>query len=77
MNIEVKIKQLSNGQFQATSPKLNIHAFGNSKAKALVRLKLIINFYSDTAKEMGGSLLDLDFSNNNFKAPQATATNVN
>ena len=52
MDISINIKEIG-GHFQASCPQLKIHSFGFSQAKAIVRLKMILRFYLETANEMG------------------------
>ena len=52
MQLDITIQQKGE-QFQATCSSLNIHAFGDTQARAVVRLKLILQFYMETATEFG------------------------
>jgi predicted RNase H-like HicB family nuclease len=65
VNLEIRIRKINN-QFQASCEKLNIHAFGETKAKAIIRLKLIIQFYMETSQELGYNLID-DLENNHIQ----------
>ena len=79
MNISIKL--IDNGsEYIANCPELDINCYGSNKKEALRRIKAVINFYLNSAKELGISInplkdisldgADIDFYdkqiNNNF-----------
>ena len=52
MKISVKLIKLDN-EYIAICPELDINCFGSSKDEAVRRLRSVIQFYIDSAKELG------------------------
>lgn len=52
MNISIKL--INNGEeFIANCPELDINCYGSDRNQAVRRLKDVINFYINSAKELG------------------------
>lgn len=52
MEVQIELDQ-EKDVFRASCPSLDIHCFGLSQGQALVRLKLVMQFYMETARERG------------------------
>lgn len=63
MNISIKL--IDNGsEYIANCPELDINCYGSDRDEALRRIKAVINFYINSARELGISihpLKDLSF----------------
>ena len=58
MNISIKL--IDNGsEYIANCPELDINCYGSNKEDALRRIKAVINFYLNSAKELGISINSL------------------
>ncbi|HNX24684.1 MAG TPA: hypothetical protein PKG60_11610 [Spirochaetota bacterium] len=74
MNISIKL--IDNGsEYIANCPELDINCYGSDRDEALRRIRAVINFYINSAKELGISinpLKNLSFDGNdiNFYASQ-------
>jgi predicted RNase H-like HicB family nuclease len=74
MNISIKL--IDNGsEYIANCPELDINCYGSDRDEALRRIRAVINFYINSAKELGISinpLKDLSFDGTeiNFYAAQ-------
>jgi hypothetical protein len=54
MHMKLSIKLLHNhDEFIANCPELDINCYGSDKNEAIRRIKKVINFYVDSAKELG------------------------
>jgi len=52
MNISIKL--INNGEeYIANCPELDINCYGSNESEAVRRLKDVINFYINSAKELG------------------------
>jgi len=52
MNISIKL--IDNGsEYIANCPELDINCYGSNREDALRRIKAVINFYMNSAKELG------------------------
>ena len=52
MNISIKL--IDNGnEYIASCPELDINCYGSNKDEALRRIKAVISFYINSAKELG------------------------
>lgn len=59
MNITIKL--IDNGsEYIANCPELDINCYGSDKDEALRRIKAVINFYINSAKELGISINPLN-----------------
>ena len=56
MKLSIKLIE-SNNEIIANCPELDINCYGSDKDEAIRRIKKVINFYVDSAKELG---LDVD-----------------
>ncbi|MCL1833065.1 MAG: hypothetical protein FWG49_01055 [Leptospirales bacterium] len=55
MNISIKL--IDNGlEYIANCPELDINCYGSDREEALRRIKAVINFYLNSAKELGISV---------------------
>jgi hypothetical protein len=52
MRISVKLIEHEN-EIIANCPELDINCYGSSRIEAIRRIKTVINFYIDSAKELG------------------------
>ncbi len=52
MNISIKLIN-NGGEFIANCPELDINCYGANRNEAVRRLKDVINFYINSAKELG------------------------
>lgn len=52
MNISIKLIN-NGGEFIANCPELDINCYGSDRNEAVRRLKDVINFYINSAKELG------------------------
>jgi predicted RNase H-like HicB family nuclease len=63
MNISIKL--IDNGsEYIANCPELDINCYGSNREDALRRIKAVIHFYINSAKELGislNSLKDISF----------------
>ncbi len=79
MNISIKL--IDNGsEYIANCPELDINCYGSNKDEALRRIKAVINFYVNSAKELGISIttpndISFDGSDINFFANQTFQNN--
>ncbi len=79
MNISIKL--IDNGsEYIANCPELDINCYGSDRDEALRRIKAVINFYVNSAKELGISinpLKDLSFegADINFFSSQTLQNN--
>jgi len=75
MNISIKL--IDNGsEYIANCPELDINCYGSDKDEAIRRIRAVISFYINSAKELGISinpLKDISFegSNINFFSDQS------
>ncbi|HPA74016.1 MAG TPA: hypothetical protein PKY31_17225 [Spirochaetota bacterium] len=56
MNIHIKIVELEN-EFIANCPELDVNCYGASRSEAVRRIVSVLQFYVDSAQELG---LDVD-----------------
>lgn len=66
MNISIRL--IENGdEFIANCPELDINCYGSNKEEALRRIKAVISFYINSAKELGININSLEelLSDNN------------
>ncbi len=59
MKISVNVFQVEN-QFVANCPELEINCYGSSFDEARSRIKKVITFYVDSAKELGMDVEEFD-----------------
>jgi predicted RNase H-like HicB family nuclease len=59
VELVVEVFKEGNDSYIATCPKLNIYGCGRSVEEAVARLKKIVNFYIESAEELGISLEEL------------------
>ena len=59
MKLTVEIVE-SNSEFIAVCPELDINCYGSNRNEASRRIKNVIDFYIDSAKEMGLQLNKVD-----------------
>ena len=52
MKLSIKLIQ-NHEEIIANCPELDINCYGSDKAEAIRRIKKVINFYVDSAKELG------------------------
>ncbi len=52
MNISVKLIETKN-EFIANCPELDINCYGSDQSEAIERIKDVIHFYIDSAKDLG------------------------
>jgi predicted RNase H-like HicB family nuclease len=68
MNISIKL--IDNGsEYIANCPELDINCYGSNRDDALRRIKAVINFYLNSAKELGISI-------NSFKDISLDGTDI-
>lgn len=75
MELVVEVFKEGNDSYVASCPKLDIFGCGKSIEEAVSRLKKIVNFYIESAEELGISLEELcdaskdaKFDNSSFMA---------
>lgn len=55
--MDISIKLIDNGsEYIANCPELDINCYGSNRDEALRRIKAVINFYVNSAKELGISI---------------------
>lgn len=59
MNISIKLIENGN-EFIANCPELDINCYGANRDEALRRIKAVITFYINSAKELGININSLD-----------------
>lgn len=59
MNISVKLIESKN-EFIANCPELDINCYGSNQNEAIERIKDVIHFYIDSAKELGLDIENLN-----------------
>jgi predicted RNase H-like HicB family nuclease len=59
MKISIKIIKNEN-EFIANCPELDINCYGSDKSEAVRRIKKVISFYIDSAKELGFDVATLN-----------------
>lgn len=59
MEFKLEVFKSKDNTFIATCPKLNIYTYGKTLEKAISRLKEVINFYIESADELGMTLEEL------------------
>lgn len=69
MNISIKL--IDNGsEYIANCPELDINCYGSDKDEAMRRIRVVINFYINSAKELGISinpLKDISFNESEIR----------
>jgi len=79
MNISIKL--IDNGsEYIANCPELDINCYGSDRDEALRRIRAVINFYINSAKELGISInplkdISFDGADVNFLSSQAVQSN--
>ncbi|MCL1864707.1 MAG: hypothetical protein FWF73_02725 [Spirochaetes bacterium] len=52
--MDISVKLIDNGsEYIANCPELDINCYGSNREEALRRIKAVINFYLNSAKELG------------------------
>ncbi|MEW5767740.1 MAG: type II toxin-antitoxin system HicB family antitoxin [bacterium] len=54
----------------ASCPKLEVYSYGHTLDKAVARLKEVVNFYMESARELGVSLEELCIGHKGSNIPQ-------
>ncbi len=68
--MDISIKLIENGnEYIANCPELDINCYGANEDEAMRRIKEVINFYIDSAREMGISITPLK-DKNAFMTPR-------
>ena len=83
MKISVKLIE-HNDEFIANCPELDINCYGSNKNEAIRRIKSVIDFYVDSAKELGIDIdsiqelnIDDEATTNETKISQTPSTILN
>ena len=67
MHYSVEVFLNKDNKYIATSPELNVFSYGETADKAVDRLDKIINFYMESADELGVSIEELGLKNEESK----------
>lgn len=59
MEFKLEVFKSEDNSFIATCPKLNIYSYGKTLDKAITRLREVVNFYLESADELGVTLEEL------------------
>jgi predicted RNase H-like HicB family nuclease len=59
VELNIEIFKSKEGEYIATCPKLDIYSYGKTVDKAITRLKEIVNFYRESAEELGITIEEL------------------
>jgi len=65
--MDISIKLIENGtEYIANCPELDINCYGSNEVEAMRRIKEVINFYVNSAKEMGINISPLNDGNKTY-----------
>lgn len=70
MEFMVEVFRDRNNGYIASCPKLDIYSYGNTVDKAVSRLEKIVNFYIESAKELGVTLEELCLNGKEVSPPR-------
>jgi predicted RNase H-like HicB family nuclease len=62
MELQIEVFKEKEGSYIATCPKLEIYSYGETPDIAIDRLKKVVNFYMESAEELGVTIEDLCLS---------------
>lgn len=77
MYFSVDVHRKGPETYIASCAELDVHSYGTTAEMAVERLKRIVNFYLESAEEMGLSLEELGLQNSAEKAAVPRVASVN
>lgn len=70
MDFMIEVYRDKDDTYIASCPKLEVYSYGRTFDKAVARLKEVVNFYMESAKELGVSLEELCIGRKGINIPQ-------
>lgn len=77
MYFSVEVYRKDTETYIASCPELDVHSYGQTTESAIERLKRIVNFYLESAEEMGMTLEELGLQNSAEKEIVQRVSSVN